>query len=225
MLCAFAANAQQLNDTTFVATAKERAVQFYTQTIGVQSALYEGSEYKEYIALRDEFPYMHDDVVYGNVKYNRELYKNVPLYFDLEKDQIITSYPHGNKVQLLREKVEYFDLDGHRFVLLQGQKVNDGFYDLLYDGKLKFYARRTKVRVLKVNSNGGDATRVFEARNKYFVLKNGVYHVVKSKRSVLALLSDKKRDLKRALRTENTKFGREREKTITLLLKHYEQIK
>ncbi|HMJ71044.1 MAG TPA: hypothetical protein VK508_19220 [Cyclobacteriaceae bacterium] len=224
VLCVFSAKAQQTNDTTFVVAAKDNAVQFYTQTIGVQSRLFEGSDYKEYIAQRDEFPYLNDDVVYGSVKYAGEVYKNIPLYYDLEKDQVITSYPFGNKVQLLREKVEYFDIGGHKYVLLQNTKVQDGFYDLLYDGKMKFYVHRQKVPVLKVNSNGSEATRTFEERVKYFILKNGAFHTVRSKGSVMGLLKDKKKDLKKALRTEKVRFGQERERSITLLLKNYERI-
>jgi hypothetical protein len=223
VLCVFLAKAQQPNDTTFVIAAKDNALKFYTQTIGVQSRLFEGSDYKEYIPQRDEFPYLHDDVMNGDVKYGGEVYKDVALYYDLEKDEVITSYPHGNKVQLLRDKVEYFDIGGHRFVLLQNQKVTAGFYDLLYDGKMKFYARRQKVRVLKVNTNGSEAYNTFEERVKYFILKNGVFHTVRSKRSVLGLLKDKKKDMKRLLRAENVGFGREREKAITLLLKNYER--
>lgn len=217
----FLASAQ--TDSTFVAAAKENAIQFYTQTIGVQSRLFEGSEYKDYIAQRDEFPFMHDDVINGNVKYNGEIYKNVPLYYDLEIDQVITSYPHGNKVQLLREKVQYFEMDGHKFVPLFNTRVANGFYDLQYDGKLKFFVRKQKESVLKVNSNGSDPHRVFELRVKYFILKNGAYHSVKSKKSVLSLLKDKKRNLKKALRAEKIKFRSERERAIVFLLKNYEQ--
>lgn len=221
LLAPLAALAQ--TDSTYVAAAKDNAIRFYTKTIGVQSRLFEGSEYKDYIAQRDEYPFMHDDVVNGNIKYHGEVYKDIPLYYDLEKDQIITSYPHGNKVQLLREKVEYFEIDGHKFVPLFNTKIPDGFYDLQYDGKMKFYVHKRKESVLKVNSNGSDPHRVFEQRVKYFILKNGIFFSVKSKKSVLALLKDKKRNLKKALRAENIRFKPERERAIAFLLRNYEQ--
>jgi hypothetical protein len=219
-----AAEAQQLSDSTFVAQAKNNAINVYTQAIGVQSHLYNGSEYKEHILTSDEYPFMHDDVMTGNVKYAGELYTRVPLWYDLEIDQAITSYPHGNKVQLIRDKVEYFEIDNHRFVLLDNNKVTTGFYDLQYDGKLKFYVRKVKVPVLKVNSNGSEARTIFETRTRYFILKNGVYHNVKSKRSVLDLVRDKKKDLKRALRGKKMYYKKDREAAITFLLSEYERM-
>lgn len=209
-------------DTTFVADARKNAIQYYTQTMGVQSHIFNGSEYKEYISQRDEFPTLYDDVMTGNVKYAGELYENIPLYYDLAKDQVITSYTHGNKVQLLRDKVEYFDIGDHRFVRLNNDKVAEGFYDLLYDGKMKFYAKRLKV--LAVRMNGNDADNIFEERVRYYILKNGVYHTVKGKRSVLSLVSDKKREVKRTIREEKLKFGKTREKSIARILERYEEI-
>jgi hypothetical protein len=218
--CPLAALAQ--NDTTFVADARKNAIRYYTESVGVQSHLFNGSEYREYISQRDEFPYLYDDVMTGNVKYSGELYEHVPLYYDLQKDQVITSYTHGNKIQLLRDKVEYFDIGSHRFVRLNNDKVPEGFYDLLYDGKMKFYARRIKVLAIKIN--GTDADNFFEERVKYYIVKNGTYHTVKSKRSVMNLMKDKKREMKRVIREENLKFGNTRETSIAKLLQRYEQI-
>jgi hypothetical protein len=223
ILAGFTAKAQQLSDTTFVADARNNALNVYTQAISVQSHLFNGSEYKEHILSADEYPFLHDDVMTGNVKYAGELYTGVPLWYDLELDQVITSYPHGNKVQLLRHKVEYFEIANHKFVFLDNKKVATGFYDQLYDGKMKFYVRKVKVPIMKVNSNGGEARHVFELRTKYLLFKNGVYHTVKSKRSVMIFMKDKKKELKRALRAKKLVFNRDREEAITFLLSEYER--
>lgn len=223
ILAGFTAQAQQLSDTTFVSEARNNAINAYTQAISVQSHLFNGTEYKEHIFSDEEYPFLHEDVMTGSVKYAGEVYTNIPMWYDLELDQAITAYPHGNKVQLLRDKVEYFKIDGHTFVYLDNKKVTTGFYDLLYDGKMKFYVRKVKVPLLKVSSNGGDPRRVFELRTKYFLLKNGVFHTVKSKRSVMAFMKDKKKELKRALRGKNFAFNRDREAAITFLLSEYER--
>jgi hypothetical protein len=219
LLCPIVAAAQ--NDSTFVADAKNSAIRHYTQAVGVQSHLFNGSEYKEYNAQGDEFPYLFDDVMFGAVKYAGEVYENIPLYYDLVKDQVITSYTHGNKVQLLRPKVEYFDIGGHRYVRLNNDKMTEGFYDLMYDGKMKFYVRHQKVLVIKINGNAPENT--FEERIKYYILKNGTYHSVKSKRSVMSLLKDRRKEMKRVIKEEKLKFGKNREKSIARLLQRYEQ--
>jgi hypothetical protein len=224
LLCVFTTKGQQLTDTAFIADARRQAINFYTEAIGIQSRLFNGSEYLEHIVSRNEYAYMHEDVEYGNVKYAGELYTNVPLYYDLETDQLVTAFPHGKKIQLLRSQVEYFEIDGHKFVLLDNKKMANGFYDLLYDGKMKFYAQRQKVLVMKVDSNGGNAHNIFESSVKYFILKDGAYHAVKTRRSVLALMSDHRKEIKRALKAANVRYKNEREKAIALLLNNYERI-
>lgn len=220
---ALTAHAQQATESSFVGDAKDNAVRVYTQTIGDQAHLYEGTEYKDNVRSIDEYPYLHDDVMYGNVKYAGELYLNIPLYYDLEIDHVITQYPQGNKVKLLPEKVEYFEIADHKYVRLDNNKVTTGFYDLRYDGKMKFYVKASKVLLYKVNSNGGEPHYIFEKRIKYLIMKNGSYHTVKSKRSVMNLVSDKKKDIKRRLRAEKVVFNRDREKAISFVLAAYEQ--
>lgn len=210
------------NDSTFVADARKNAIQLYTQSIGVQSHLFNGSEYREYVPQGDEFPYLYDDVMTGGIKYNGQVYENIPLQYDLEKDQVITSYPYGSTVQLIRSNVEYFDIEGHRFVRLDYDKVAEGFYDLLYDGKMKFYARREKQRVSRIYGN--QAETYFDELVKHLILKDGVFYPVRGKRSVMALMKDRKKELKRALREKKMLFGENREKSVTLLLTRYEQI-
>jgi hypothetical protein len=219
VLCQTLAVAQ--NDSTFVADAKKNAIGVYTQSMTVQSHVYNGSEYHEYISHNDEHPYLYEEEETGDIKYSGELYEGMPIQYDLSTDQVITSYPHGSKIQLLREKVEYFDVAGHRYVLLDNDKVAVGFYDLLYDGTMKFYVRRTKQRVMKMNGN--DAEHVFEEYVKYMILKNDVFHTVKSKRAVLALMSDRKKELKRALKEEKLKYRKDREKVIKRVLQLYEK--
>ncbi len=211
----------QSADTTFIADARKSAVRVYTTTVGVGSQLYNGSEYKEYRSQKDEFPYLFDDLMFGDVLFSGELYEGVPLYYDLANDQVVTSYPQGNKIQLTRDKVEYFDIGGHRIVRLNNNQLSEGFYDLLYDGKMKLYARRQKVLITKINGNV--AENDFELRIKYYLLKDGVYRTVKSKGSILSILKDKKKDLKRLLKEEKLKSKANREKAMARMLAAYEK--
>lgn len=221
VLCSTVVEAQ--SDTTLLGDARRKTIDVYTKSIDVQSHLYNGSEYREYISQEDEFPYLYDDTINGNVKYSGNLYEDVPLDYDLSTDQVITSYPYGSKIQLVREKVEYFEISGHHFVRLNNDKVPEGFYDVLYDGKMKFYVRRQKNLVLKIS--GKEAQNLFEDKIRYYIVKDGFYHTVKSKKSVMNLLSDRKKELKRMLKQQGIKFGQSRELAITRLLEHYEQTK
>lgn len=221
LLSSFATEAQQLRDSTYVATAGSYAIQFYTQTIGSRSNLFNGVEYKEYVPLDEESPYLFNDVVYGSVVYDGEKYDNVPLYYDIEKDLLLVSYPQGTKVQLLPERVSSFEMDDRHFTNITNNKISSGYYEVLYDGNLKFYAHRDKE--FKLRSSGTEALHEFDYTVKYYILKNGVYHTVRSKRSVLNLVSDRAKELKKSVREANLNFRKNREKAITHMLTRYEQ--
>jgi hypothetical protein len=163
-----------------------------------------------------------DDVVSGNVFYDGELYPDVPLYYDIEKDLLLTSYPYGNKVQLLSELVRYFDIEHHHYVRLENKKIATGFYDRLYNGKMKLYARRTKVHLIKASLT--ETIHEFESTVKYFIEKDGVFHPVKSKRSVLNLMAAQKRELKKTIRDEHLSFSGNREEAIVRLLQRFEEV-
>lgn len=224
LLSPFGARAQNgsANDTTFVADASKNAVRIYTQAVGVQSHMFNGSEYLEYAAQGDETPYMFEDWAYGTMEYSGEYYDNVPLFYNLATDQVITVYTGGSKIQLLRPKVKYFTLEGHKFVRLDNGKVAEGFYDLKYDGNMKFYIRRVKVAATKVNGNTADA--IFELRVKYYITRDDKFNSVKSKGSVMKLVKDKKKELKKYMRENKLKFGAQRESSIPKILAYYEQL-
>lgn len=212
----------QSTDTTFLADARKNAVRVYTTTVGVGSQLFNGSEYKEYRSQKDEFPYLFDDLMFGDIKFGGELYEGVPLYYDLVSDQVITSYPQGHKIQLTRNKVDYFDIGDHRVVRLNNNQLTEGFYDQLYDGKMKLYARRQKVLITKINGNV--AENDFELRVKYYLLRNGSYRSIKSKGSILSILKDRKKELKRMLKEEKLRSKENREKAMARMLAVYEQL-
>lgn len=212
---------QNLNsDTLFVSQASAAAINQYKATLGVQAHIFNGSEYAEYHAERDEHPYLYDDWNYGNVVYDNVNYEGVPLFYDLSSDELITSYEHGKKIQLLRQFVTSFTIEGRTFQHISNPLMPDGFYELLYDGSMKFYIHRQKVRGIKINGNDADA--IFEERFRYYIMKDGKYHSVKTKGSVLTHLGDKKTEVKKHLRESKISFAN-REKAIPAMIAFYEK--
>lgn len=212
-------------DTAFLTSAKEHQYAMYDRYIYGQSRLYNGSEYRDFFSRNDEHPYFAvDDWSYGDILYDEELYRNVPLFYDLYHDKIITEHIlNGSKLELVSEKVMRFSIAGHTFVRLKKDEtgtISEGFHDLLYDGINKVYCRREKQLQQKIESNTIIAR--FEEKNRIFILKNGVYFPVKKKGSVLAVFSDRKQELKAFLKKNKIVFGADREKAIVRLAEHYD---
>jgi hypothetical protein len=221
LLVIFEAGAQNLNtDTLFVSQAAEEAIDQYKNALGVQAHIYNGSEYIEYRSQGDEHPYLYDDWNYGSVVYANVRYERIPLFYDLAYDELITNYTHGKKIQLLRQHVSSFEIEGRTFVMLSNAQVSEGYYELLYDGKMKFYVHRLKVATTKINGN--DAEAAFEERVKYYVFNNGKYHAVKSKGSVLALFGDRKKEIAKFARENGIKFA-PREKSVPAMIAYFEK--
>src|SRR5437868_11207273 len=96
-----------------------------------QSQLLNGSTYIEYKPQKDEHPYFLPEWYSGSIVYDGEQFDNVALLYDLNADVLVTENIYGaNKIQLVSEKVDRFIIEKHLFVLLTGQKIENGFYEL-----------------------------------------------------------------------------------------------
>ena len=106
----------------------------------------------------------------GAVFYNNVLYENVPLLFDIVKEELLTHDPTNNYIMRLNnERVKWFIIWGHTFVRLNHDSANNsplhtGFYDLLYNGNTSLYKRDLKI--FKEN------TASFQGLNKYLAETN-----------------------------------------------------
>lgn len=220
--------AQQLKpDTAFLTSAKNHQEELYNKFIYGQSRLYNGSEHKDYFSRDEEHPYFAiDDWQYGDLLYDEELYKNVPMFYDLSRDKIISEHLlNGAKIELISEKIMRFSIGGHTFVRLHkngSAVISDGFYDLLYDGVAKVYVKREKILQQKIESN--DIIARFDERNRIIILKDGKYFSVGKKGSVLEVFGDRKQDLKSFLKKNKIKFKAGRETAIIRLAEFYDTL-
>ena len=213
-------------DTSFLAQSKTKSIALYAATILDQSRLFNGSDYIVYIPKDEEHPYYgSDDWTTGSIVYWDELYENVPLLFDLSIDQVIVEHDRGSPVRLIPEKVQRFTILGHTFVRLlrdDKNKLSDGFYDQLYNGKSKVYAKYSKS--YRETLQAPNVIPSFDESVRYYVVKDGNFHVVKTKGSVLQVLSDRKSELKNFLRKNRIRYNDDREKAIVRLTEFYDTL-
>lgn len=223
LLCCGRVTAQTFeNDTSFIKKAEANATQRYAQSIKGQSQLYNGSDYAHYNPLEDEHPYfVSDDWIMGSIYYDGNFYNNVALQYDISKDELLTEhYYGGSMLNLVKNKITSFMLGDNKFVHLQ-DSLHNGFYQLLYDGKTKVYARHTKA--LQETLSSSEIHRAFEEKTKYFLYKKRSYYHVKSKGSVLNVFGDKKKELNQFISKNKIKFKKSREQSIIKLAQFYDR--
>jgi len=124
---------------------------------------------------------------------------------------------------LVFEKVSEFTIQDHHFVQLKNTPLPVGYYEVGYDGPSKVYMRYRKT--LQSRAVDYSIINLFEEKKLYYIYKNGTFYPVRGKRSVLSLLEDKKKDLKKFIRDNQLQFGNEKARDISRLVQYYDQLK
>ncbi len=223
-------HAQHIADTAMLRLQKNNAINLYYQSLQQQSGLYNGSEYVQYInLLKEGHPYFDTSVLTnGRVYYDRMAYSNVPMLYDIIKDELIIQ--HYNKVflvQLVRSKIDSFYIPEHYFVHLGRDSITEGnikegFYNRLYDGKIKLYAKRNKY--IQESIPDMEVVRKVYQKDRYFLFRDGIYHDIYTESSVLKLLKDKRAALKQDLKNHKIKFRKNREYAMKRMAEQYDAL-
>lgn len=218
-------------DTSFVKSSMENAIEAYRKEVGAQMHLHTGSEY--YVIAK---PYMTghryfegESVENGSILYDGAWYYDVPMLYDVVLDEVVIFHQvNGMFQKLVKEKVNSFVQGGHRFMHLDfdstsGSLMRPGYYDMLYSGRVELLARRQKDVQERTSADGLEGS--YNIIDKFYLWKDGAYYQVKSKRSVLNVFEDEKKQLKKFARVNKLKFRKQREYAILSLAQHYEQLK
>jgi len=217
-------------DSGLIAAAVKKATVLYTETIDSESHLYQGLEYVDY-----DLPYLEghqfyrtDNETEGTVLYDGTRYTQVPLLYDLVLDQVIIDHPESSyKISLITEKVKEFSLLGHTFIRLEPDTLSDspirtGFHDLLVAGNTTVLVRRTKN--IQERAAQGGMEGEFRTKDKYYIQQHNHYYQVHSKKSVLQLFPDRKKELQKYARSSKLNFRKKREAAIMQLIQFYNSL-
>ncbi len=216
-------------DTAFLSTAIQNSIDLYRNGIGAQARLYNGSKYSAPEQTFDQHPYfLSVDWLTGDVYYDGELFRDIPLMLDLYNGQLITEhYSNGQALQLVEDKIHHFTISGHYFENIDNAYVGNslpgsGFYETLYGGNSKVIVKRQKILHEEIENTVIE--RTFDERNRYFILKEGIFHPVKTKASVFTLFGDEKQRLKKFLRQKRLRFQDNRELVLKNVAEYYDSL-
>jgi hypothetical protein len=205
----------------------ENTIDAYQKAIGLHSQLYRGAIYEFYDVRSEGKPYFKDTVqlVNGNINYYGTSYKNIPLIYDLNRQQLVTLlYDNSTKYAFLNEGISSFDIYGHHFIRLIPDELNIkmdvGFYDELYNNKLQLLVKRSKSGQFESMTG----KRVYYLKNSYYIKKGGIYQTVSTKGQVLNLLNDKKKELKKYIKDRGIDYSDNKEKAMVMILAYYDSI-
>ncbi|HMH34756.1 MAG TPA: hypothetical protein VK543_17090 [Puia sp.] len=222
-----------LQDTGFQQASVHNTIDLYYKNIGENAHLYNGSEYMLYSLYdKQDSKNLYFQSIFlqnGDVFYDGTLYQDVPLTYDLLHDDLVTTrYKQNYRIRLNADKVGYFKLAGHQFVRIiddtaQRLPFGTGYYDLMYNGKSAVLVKRRKRLEERLSSAGNFVN--YLADDRYFIRRDGSYYPVWTKRSVLDVFKDKKKELRKYLRKNKITFAPFPEFGIVKASEYYDQIK
>lgn len=205
------------------------AASVYFQSLGEQSGVYRGTEYTGYpFRLKSGHQFFESaDISYGSVFYDGVLYENVPMRFDIIKDQLVVRYvDQVSGISLHNEKIDFFSIHNHNFIHIKGDNPNSpsippGFYDHVYNGGIDVLVNRSKGTLKEVSVEGNFIT-ILKQKNNFFLKKDGVYYPVENSGSVLKILGSKQKEIQEYLKKSNVKFRKDPENAIVRMVKYYD---
>ncbi len=160
----------------------------------------------------------------GRLVYDGVVYPQVTMRLDLYKNELIAMSPVlNNNIVLDPLKVGYASLYDYHIVHLQYNSLKkslpEGYYLQLYFGKYPVY----KKYFYTLDKTPVSAS--LKESLKYFVYKDGVYHTIKNKGSLLKVLKSNKKELEQYMRDNKLSFGQNSiENTFVLVVKQYEKL-
>lgn len=211
------------SDSVLLATMEHNAVRRYNALLGTNQHIFRGPQYVEFLGQEDKNPFFgSSDWMDCNVRYDGQGYQ-VPVLYNIVKDELAVLLPNGNATQIEKARISGFDLHGGHFVNMEDNQLKEkGFYQVLFDGKVQVLARRKKQFIEKVTYDG--AYYQYLNRDFYLLHKNGTYYTVKGKGSVLKVLADHKKELRKFLSENRISFGSSKETALVKMADYYNSL-
>jgi hypothetical protein len=225
-----AAHSQAMPGDSLLILARQSAVAVYQEAAGLESHLYNGTEYVDY-----DLPYINGHQFFltnkemaAEISYEGAHYSQAPLQYDIHLDQLVLPHPTSAlKLKLINEKVQSFSLGGHSFIRLDRDSLapgtgKTGFYDVLVAGKVPALARYYKD--LQESATREGMTGEFRLVTRYFLLRDNTLIPVKSKKDVFKALPERRKELQQYAGNKKIKFGRQREAGLLALMRYYNEL-
>jgi hypothetical protein len=215
-------------DSVFYWQAVKNLVEIYKHAAGDQTRLYNGSQYNGYYFsfTNGHAFFKYDKPGNGSVLYDGVLYENTALQFDEVQDVLIAD--STRRIQLINDRVERFSLFDNNFVRLvkdtssAASPIKTGFYNILYEGKHSLLKKEEKF--IREEISTGELLRYIETHTFYYLKKDNVYLPLRSRKAILSIFADKKKELRQYTRKNKLSYKRGRDEMLAKLTAYYDQL-
>ena len=207
-------------------------VRNYMKESNVFSPLYNGTLPPQYKGTYDGTYFLESEEYFpGAVVYDGKKYEDLSLNLNAHLDELYVRIP-GNHISsvLIKSYVTSFHLGDMAFLHITRSAFprtpEEGYFRVLFSGEHIRLFKRIKKNYISANPNETRSSHLFETRISYYmVTQDGMFHPVKTKGSLLKVLQDQKKPLKKHISENELKFkSANLDQTLTSCAAQYEKI-
>jgi uncharacterized protein YqgQ len=202
------------NLSVFFAASQEK-----TEPISKYSLLFSGTEYvKQFNEARGN-PFFPASKNFGNIIYYGNVYNNIELLYDCEDDiPIIRDVQGLLKLRLIREKLDEFTVDQHKFIKIKLLSSQGEFYEEIYRGKYALLMQWQK----KAELDAQEIER-YVLRKTIFMLKGNDILPIAGKSTLFSLIVNKEKELKKIYRSNRLNYKKNPLKAAEIMIREIEK--
>lgn len=183
----------------------------YKEHLPYFQELITGGQYQEPSRLIEGDPYYFSrQFENGSLTINGITYPEVPLLYDVYRDQVITFHPvFKQKILIKPEKIGGFRLaNAAQFRYFPGNESHlrngNGIYEVLGEGEYVALSKRFKTT--KSTREISKYDEIYLEKSDYFLWKNGEFIQVGKESKVLEVLGLEKKEVRKELKSKGLNF-------------------
>lgn len=166
------------------------------------------------------------DYIQSTVFIETRTFSEVPVRYDIFKDELISQNRKGLLIQLNKEHVDSFNLyysgKVYRFINLGESGEPSGYVRVLYHGDSKFYQKfRKNIELLAVEKKYDS----FYQLRRLYLLKDSVAHQFNGRMELFRLFGDYRRDVRTYMKKSKIRIQRDNPESFIPLIEYYDRLK
>jgi hypothetical protein len=221
-----------LKDTSISDSAYAVALRQYHTFVAPEVGLYRGIQYIDYdFTVQKGQPFLGPNSIRdGSVWYRGIRYDQVHMLFDLVKEQLVILDPfNAFRISLYMDMVDSFALDGNVYFRigdsLAPSSLRSWYCERIYQGRLVVLKQERKFLRENIMISSDNVHVYIDGTLSYYVLKDGLYHPVNTRKELFDLLKDRRRsDIKRVMRKSNLEWSSDKEQLLKLVAAWYDGV-
>jgi hypothetical protein len=230
MILIYKSDAQIRNsDSTLLLKSVQQQKATFQEYVNVNAPLYNGTSYIKYWNKVIGHPYfISDQFQNADINYQNYYYYNIPLKYDLVKNQlVILNASKEFEMTLINDHISEFKISSHFFIKINidsshAYNPGPGFYELVYPGRSAVIIKYQK-RV-EASLKAEDNTSSFAAYSNYYVFSKNEYHEISSISDFFNIHKDYRSVLKKYMRKEKSNFSKDPAKALILLASYFDTV-